>query len=114
MHDAYEALLGNGNRGEPKTIHELKAWIGVRWKKGDKAIPSKKQDLVDMKNDMATRNAMTDLKELLLARELCSDEDVDDFLSQFYDDLEAEDDDGSSDEIVEDAEGEEYNQVVPV
>jgi hypothetical protein len=95
-----QALLRNGNRGEPKTNSELKAWIEVGGRRMIKTIPSKKQDFVDMKNDLVTPNAMTELIEFLLARKLCSDEEMEDFLSQFYDNLEAEDDYGLSGEIV--------------
>ncbi|KAK1747104.1 hypothetical protein QTG54_002448 [Skeletonema marinoi] len=116
--NAHETLLSNRPHGEPVTNPELKAWIGVRWKKGDKTIPSTKTPLLTMKNDMATRHAMSELKELLVARKHCSsDEEADEFLSQFYEDLEAQaeaDEDGSDEDAEGEEEGESSDAIVEV
>ena len=56
--DAHQLLLTAGKHDNPTTNAELKTWIGVRWKKGDASIPTKKQPLKDMKDIMADREPM--------------------------------------------------------
>ena len=97
--DAYQLLLTNGKHDDPGTNAELKAWIVVRWKKGDASIPTTKQPLKDMKDSMTDRQPMFDLKELLVARkDFSSLEEAEEFVTQYHDDLEAEAEAGSSDE----------------
>ena len=66
----------------------LKAWIGVRWKRGDASIPTTKQPLKDMKDSMTDRQPVFDLKDLLVARKHFSSlEEADEFVTQYHDDL---------------------------
>ena len=97
--DAYQLLLTAGRHDNPITNAELKAWIGVRWKKGDASIPTTKQPLKDMKDAMTDRVPMFELKELMVARKHFSSlEEAEEFVTQYHDDLEAESEAGSSDE----------------
>ena len=97
--DVYQLLLTNGKHDDPGTNAEMKAWIGVRWKKGGASIPTTKQPLKDMKDSMTDLQPMFELKELLVTRKHFSSlEAADEFVTQYHDDLEAEAEAGSSDE----------------
>jgi len=97
--DAHQLLLTAGKHDNPTTNAELKTWIGVRWKKGDASIPTKKQPLKDMKDIMADREPMFELKEMMVARKHFSSlEEAEEFVTQYEDELEAGSEAGSSDE----------------
>lgn len=99
--DDYEMLLHTGKDESAYNCKDLKAYIGVRRLKEDKAIPNKKEALIAMKSRLANREQL-DLKEHLSSHTKCDEDQIDDFLEQYYAELEAEiGEDGDDEEEVE-------------